>query len=273
MPTRNKKTLCGSKIALRQNNCDPQEPCLDFSLPSLLSDQNNEVEDTLRSRGIYYISGEIDTGTLLPIQQDLLLKHLTPSWRDDIQIFVNSSGGCAQEMWAMVDLMQFIRMDVWTTVVGQASSAGAVLLAAGTKGKRRASPNAAIMIHQVAGGLGGNYAQIVAQSQDYKLEHQRHLRFWATHSNLETIEAVEKTLVLGVDNNLSPEAALELGIIDAIIGCEKDTTPNVDRDILESAVASQLEAKKEPEKVIRPSKPRKSTEKGIEGLGAKRKRR
>jgi ATP-dependent Clp protease protease subunit len=246
-----------------------EETDLDFILPTSSNDQGNDIEENLRNRGIYYIVGEIDTGTLIPIQQDLLLKHLTPSWKDDVQLFINSCGGCAQEMWALVDLMEFVRMDVWTTVIGQASSAGAVLLAAGTKGKRRAAPNASIMIHQVAGGLGGNYSQIVAQSKDYQMEHMRHLKFWARHSNLGTIEEVEKQLVLTVDNSLSIETAMKFGVIDEILGYEKDSVSEVERAV-ESVVAS-IEAQEE--KIVRPSKSRKPNRKGVEVLGQKRKRK
>ena len=257
----------------KQNN-----PELEFNLDSLPSnqmDQNNDAEDSLRIKGIYYITGEIDSNNLLPIQQDILLKHLTPDWKDDIQIFINSAGGSTTETWAFIDLLHFIRMNVWTTVIGEASSAGAIILASGTSGMRRAAPNASIMIHQFFGGMAGNYAEIAAQSKDIELEQARHLRFWTQCSNLKTKEEVEKKLLLRVDNYLSPLQALEFGIIDTILGQEKNEVCNIDRDVLESAVASQPQPettkKEKPNKIVCPI--RRTTKSIRNGVGVLVKKR
>lgn len=195
------------------------------------NNQNSDVADQLRSKGIYYITGEIEPDSLLLVQQDILLKHLNPEWKDDIQIFVNSVGGSCSETWALIDLLDFVKMDVWTTVVGEALSAGAAILAAGTKGKRRATPNASIMIHTVAGGIYGNIAQIAAQTKAFDQEQRKDIRFWTSHSNLTTEEDLCKKLLLDVDNYLTPEQALSFNIIDEIIGLnkqvEKDSIPVV----------------------------------------------
>ena len=90
----------------------------------------------LRKKGIYYITGEIEDESLVEIHQDIVLKHLDPKWKDDIQVIVNTVGGYCPETWGLVDLLDYVRMDVRTVGLGECCSAGAVLLASGTPGKR-----------------------------------------------------------------------------------------------------------------------------------------
>ena len=82
-----------------------------------------DAEDALRNAGIYYITGEIDTDSLLAIHQDILAKHIDPSWRNrEIQLVINSIGGEVSEGWMFLDLLDFVRMDVRTVGMGEICS-------------------------------------------------------------------------------------------------------------------------------------------------------
>jgi ATP-dependent Clp protease protease subunit len=179
-------------------------------------DTTGSAFDVLRAKGIYYLTGEIEEFSLMDIHADVLLKHLDPNWNEDIQFFINSPGGDCVPTWALLDLLEMVRMDVRTVGIGLCASAGAILLASGTKGKRSVSRNTSIMIHQFSGGMMGNYAQLTAQVEDIRQEQQRHVEFWKTHSKFHTEEEVVKNLLTGADVYLTAEKALEFGIIDSI---------------------------------------------------------
>jgi ATP-dependent protease ClpP protease subunit len=72
----------------------------------------------LKKKGIYYITGEIGFNSLLDIHQDILLKHMDPKWTDDIQLIINSYGGYVAEGYSLIDLLDWVRMDVRTIAIG-----------------------------------------------------------------------------------------------------------------------------------------------------------
>lgn len=171
----------------------------------------------LTEQGIYFINQEIELSTLTPICQDLLLKHLSPKWEADIQIYINSPGGVMSEAWALVDLLDLVKMDIQTIGIGLTCSAGAIILSSGTKGKRFITQNTEIMIHEFEASMDGNFSSLKANSRSLELEQFRHIRFWTNHCNLQTEQEVRQKLLNGKNFFLSPEEALELGIVDHIL--------------------------------------------------------
>jgi len=189
-------------------------------------DWYSDTSEELKKKGVYYISGEIEDGTLKEIQEDILLKHLDPKWDDDITIIINSCGGDVAETWALIDLMEWVRMDIRTTGLGLCASAGACILAAGTKGKRTVAKNCSVMIHGMSDIIGGNKQQITAQQKWIHDEHEKDVKFWMEHSNLATKREVEKVFLKGVDVYLTAQEALERGVIDDVQGTTKSSTRN-----------------------------------------------
>lgn len=183
-----------------------------------------DAGEELKKKGIYYITGLIDTGDLVEIQQDVLLKHLDPKWTEDIQLIINSCGGEVAEGWALIDLLKYIKMDVRTVGLGECQSLGACLLAAGTLGKRVAAPNCSIMIHGcwTDGYIKGNKDEMVAQMKWVHQEHARDIRFWIEHSKYTTPKQIEKAFLNGKDQYLTPKEALRHKIIDGIVGQEEE---------------------------------------------------
>ena len=118
----------------------------------------------LKDRIIFIGGGIDDTLADLVIAQLLFLESEDPE--KDISIYINSPGGVVTAGMAIYDTMQYIKPDVSTICIGQAASMGAVLLAAGAKGKRYALPNSRIMIHQPLGGAQGQASDIEIQAQE-----------------------------------------------------------------------------------------------------------
>jgi len=136
----------------------------------------------------------------------------------DISMYINSPGGSVTAGLAIYDTMQFIKCDVATYCVGQASSMGAVLLAAGTKGKRYALANARIMIHQPWGGVQGQAADISIQAKEILRLRDRVNEILAEHTGkpLETIQADTDR-----DFYMSAQEAREYGIVDEVVKTRK----------------------------------------------------
>lgn len=134
--------------------------------------------------------------------------------KEDIKIYINSPGGSVTSAMAMYDTIQHIKSEVATICVGQAASAAAVLLAAGTAGKRFALPNSRIMIHQVMGGVEGQQTDVEIQAREMLRIKNQINEILAKHTgqNLKTIEKDTDR-----DKFMTPEEAKKYGIIDKII--------------------------------------------------------
>ncbi len=132
----------------------------------------------------------------------------------DITIYVNSPGGYVSSGLAIYDTIQFIKPDVSTICIGQASSMGAVLLAAGTKGKRYALPHSRVMLHQPLGGAGGQAADIALHAKEIVRIKEAINEILAIHTN-QSIDVIRRD----TDRNfyMDSREALEYGVIDEIL--------------------------------------------------------
>jgi ATP-dependent Clp protease, protease subunit len=133
----------------------------------------------------------------------------------DINLYINSPGGSGSAMLAIYDTMQFIKADVATTALGMAASAGAFLLAAGTKGKRSALPNTRVLIHQAnIQGLGGQASDVEIHAREI-LDQKRRVTALLAECTGQTYEKVERDT--DRDYIMSAEQAVEYGVIDRVI--------------------------------------------------------
>ncbi len=165
----------------------------------------------LRER-IVFLSGEVtDESANLVIAQLLFLESEDPE--KDISLYINSPGGSVYAGLGIYDTMQFIKPDVKTICIGMAASMGAFLLAAGAKGKRYSLPNARIMIHQPSGGSRGMASDIEIQAKEI-LELKAQLNSILAERTGQDIATVTRDT--DRDNYMSPQQALEYGLIDKI---------------------------------------------------------
>src|SRR6266852_3738937 len=140
-----------------------------------------DIYSRLLKDRIVFIGTPIDDNVAnIIIAQMLFLQSEDPN--KDINLYVNSPGGSVTSGLAIYDTMQFVKCDVTTYCVGQAASMGAVLLAAGTKGKRFALPNARIMIHQPWGGVQGQASDISIQAKEILRLKDRLTEIFALHT-------------------------------------------------------------------------------------------
>ncbi len=148
----------------------------------------------------------------LVIAQMLYLEADDPD--KDINLYINSPGGSVYSGLAIYDTMQFIKPDIATTCVGIAMSMGALLLAAGTEGKRTALPNAKILIHQVSGGFQGQGTDIEIQARE-TINLKRSLEeIIGRHTN-QPVEKVSKDMER--DYYMTSQEAEQYGIVDQVI--------------------------------------------------------
>ena len=148
----------------------------------------------------------------LVIAQMLFLTAEDPS--RDIHLYINSPGGSVSAGMAIYDTMQYVEADVATTCMGMAASMAAVLLAAGTKGKRAALPNSRIMIHQPMGGTQGQAASIEIYSKEILLMRERLNEILAKHTG-QPVKRIAKDT--DRDFFLSAQESKEYGLVDRVI--------------------------------------------------------
>lgn len=166
----------------------------------------------LKDRVIMLGSGIDDNVANSIVAQLLFLEAEDPE--KDISIYINSPGGSITAGMAIYDVMQFIKPDVQTVCVGMAASMGAFLLAAGTKGKRYALPNAEVMIHQPLGGAQGQATEIEIAAKRILFLREK-LNTILSERTGQSLEIISKDT--DRDNFMTADRALEYGLIDQII--------------------------------------------------------
>lgn len=183
------------------------------------------VEDTGRGERAMDIYSRLLKDRIVMIGQEItdhlanvviaqLLYLMTEDPKKDIQIFINSPGGYITAGLAIYDTVRFLGCDVNTYCIGQAASMGALLLAAGTKGKRRSLPHGRIMIHQPSGGIMGTSADIKLQADEI-VRLKQHLANILSECTGQSVEKIIEDS--DRDFFMSPEMAIEYGLIDEVV--------------------------------------------------------
>ncbi len=166
----------------------------------------------LKDRIIFLGSDINDTLANIVIAQLLFLESEDPE--KGIHLYINSPGGSVNAGLAIYDTMQYIRCPLSTICIGQAASMAAVLLAAGTKGKRYSLPHSRMLLHQPLGGFSGQATDVDIQAKELLLIKQTLIDIIATHTNQDAAKVREDT---DRDFFLGPQAAQEYGLIDEVI--------------------------------------------------------
>ena len=166
----------------------------------------------LKERIVFLIGPIEDHMASLVTAQMLFLEAENPE--KDIQLYINSPGGVVSAGLSIYDTMQYIRCDVATLCIGQAASAGSLLLTAGAAGKRFALPHARIMTHQPSGGFQGQATDIEIHAREIMATKRKLNEIYMRHTG-RTLAEVEA--VMERDTFMSPEQAREFGLIDAVV--------------------------------------------------------
>ena len=182
-------------------------------------ERSYDIFSRLLKDRIIFLSEDVNqTSASLVIAQMLFLESEDPD--KEISFYINSPGGSITDGMAIFDTINYLKCPVSTMCVGMAASMGAFLLAAGTKGKRYATPNAEIMIHQplISGGLSGQTTEIKIHA-DHMVKTREKLNRILSERTGKPIEQIEKDTER--DNFMTAQQALEYGIIDEILDHRK----------------------------------------------------
>ena len=172
-----------------------------------------DIYSRLLKENIIFLVGPIEENMAnLVVAQMLFLESENPD--KDIFLYINSPGGVVSAALAIYDTMQFIKPDVATLCIGQAASAGSLLLCSGAPGKRQCLPHATVMIHQVLGGYQGQAADIEIHAKETRRINTLVNGIISKHSG-RTVEDLKKDM--DRDYFMTAEHALEYGIVDKII--------------------------------------------------------
>jgi ATP-dependent Clp protease protease subunit len=172
-----------------------------------------DVYSRLLRERIVFLGEPIDDAVANTVVAQLLfLDSVEPG--KEVSLYVNSPGGASTALFAIYDTMQFLKSDVATYCLGQAASAAAVILAAGTHGKRYALPNSRVLLHQPHGGVEGQSADIEIHAREIARQRRRVEELLAEHTG-QTVERIhedtERDFILG------PDEALAYGIVDEVV--------------------------------------------------------
>lgn len=166
----------------------------------------------LKERIIFMTGPVFDQVAAVMCAQLLFLESDNPS--KDISVYINSPGGVVSAGLAIYDTMQYIRSPVSTLCIGQAASMGSLLLCAGAKGKRYATPNSRIMVHQPSGGAQGQAADIEIQAREILTLRKRLNEIYVRHTG-QTLESIQDKLER--DTYMSAEEARDFGLVDQVV--------------------------------------------------------
>ena len=197
---------------------DPTDTYMNYLVPMVVEQTNRgerayDIYSRLLKERIIFITGPVEDGmSALIVAQLLFLEAENP--KKEISMYINSPGGVVTSGLAVYDTMQFVRPAVSTLCVGQAASMGSLLLTAGHKDMRFATPNARIMVHQPSGGFQGQASDIMIHAQEILNIRKRLNEIYVKHTG-QPIKKIEDALER--DQFFTADAAKDFGLIDKVI--------------------------------------------------------
>src|SRR4051812_49405657 len=226
MPQRNGRfgrRIAGPRRRKGNSMRDPVQTAMNL-VPMVVEQTNRgerafDIFSRLLKERIIFITGPVEDGmATLVCAQLLFLEAENP--KKEISLYINSPGGVVTSGMAIYDTMQFIKPPVSTLCIGQAASMGSLLLCAGEKDMRFATPNARIMVHQPSGGFQGQASDIERHAQDIIKMKRRLNEVYVKHTGRD-YETIERTL--DRDHFMTAEEAKDFGIIDKVISSREPT--------------------------------------------------
>jgi ATP-dependent Clp protease protease subunit len=197
---------------------DPTDTYMNFLVPMVVEQTNRgerayDIYSRLLKERIIFLVGPVNDGVAnLVVAQMLFLESENPD--KDIFLYINSPGGSVSAGMSIYDTMQYIRPDVSTVCIGLAASMGSLLLTAGAKGKRYATPNAKIMVHQPSGGFQGQATDIEIHAKDILATRARLNEIYVQHTG-RALKDIEDAM--DRDKFLTPDEAQKFGLIDEVM--------------------------------------------------------
>jgi ATP-dependent Clp protease protease subunit len=189
----------------------------------VLSNSKNNADESIvvqslqtgDSSRMVVLHGDVNEASISMVVAQLL--HLASQNNKPIHLVISTYGGSVDEMFMLYDTIKFLPCPIHTVALGKVMSAGVLLLASGTKGKRMIGKNARIMIHPVSGGVMGNIFEVINDTKEHKRLQDQMVDAIVKETNASKSK-IEEIMKSGHDVYLLPEEAIQLGIVDKIIG-------------------------------------------------------
>jgi len=181
-----------------------------------MAENNKEKkENGLSDYGIIYISGTIDSSTAESVCKEIIEYNIKGE-ANQIQMIINSPGGSCTAGFSIIDIMEWSRIPIYTTGIGMIASMGLLIFMTGEKGRRVITPRTSILSHRFSAFNIGNHSQLIAGRKEEDLEHERILSHYQSYSGIKDKDELEKYLLRDVDTWLSPDEAIQYGLVDII---------------------------------------------------------
>jgi len=198
-------------------------PSTNYNLPPIsdvppTSDKGNSSPSiqSMEEDGILFLSGDINFESCNQISKHIIQSNYEAK-TDYIHLLISSPGGMCDAGFSLIDVMEWSKVPVYTTALGQACSMGLLILMSGEPGHRMCSRNTTLMSHRFSGLNYGNYSELVAyRTREDKL-HENMIDHYLRHTKLKNRKQVEQILLKDVDNWLTPVQAVTYGLIDSIL--------------------------------------------------------
>ena len=194
-----------------------------FTMPYVIESKDGrgyDIFSRLLKDRVVLLTGEVNDETAAAVVAQLLYLEAEDPEKD-ISLYINSPGGSVTAGLAILDTMEHIRCDVSTIAVGMAASMGAVLLAAGTKGKRRVLPNAEVMIHQPLGGAEGQASDVLIRARHLERTRTRLTNLLASYTGKDREQLAAD---MDRDNFMNAEETVAYGLADEVV--KQGTAPS-----------------------------------------------
>lgn len=173
------------------------------------------VADQWSNARIVVLAGDVNEHSIATVIVQLL--HLASLSHKPITLVVSTYGGSVDEMFGLYDTIKFLPCPVHTVALGKVMSAGVLLLASGTKGKRMIGSSARLMIHPVSGGAHGNVFEVMNETKEHKRIHDLLVESLRRETKM-TSEQIESVMKSGHDVYVTPAEAIAFGIVDKVVG-------------------------------------------------------
>ena len=180
-----------------------------------MSQENGKKEKGLSDYGIIYLSGAIEDGTSETVCKEIIEYNISGKI-DHIQLIINSAGGSCPAGFAIIDIMEWSRLPIYTTGIGMIASMALLVFMTGTKGRRVITPRTSMLSHRYSSMTWGNHSQLLANRKEQDLEHDRIVDHYLRYSGIESKGELEKYLLRDVDTWLTPEEAVKFGLVDLV---------------------------------------------------------
>ncbi len=183
--------------------------------------KNERQEKGLNDYGIIYLSGQIDEGTSESVCKEIIEFNIKGE-TDFIQMIINSPGGSCTSGFAIIDMMEWSSLPIYTTGIGIIASMGLLIFMTGAKNRRVITQRTSILSHRFSGITIGNHSQLLASRKEEDLTHQRIIDHYLRYTNFTDKLELEKELLQDVDTWLSSEEAIKFGIADKVEGVDHE---------------------------------------------------